>query len=77
LPLPRADEIDTLASALQNHSIDILLNNAGVYLERTTPRTLGHIHYPNREETYRVNTLGAVRLTEAFDLNKTGHFLLL
>jgi NAD(P)-dependent dehydrogenase (short-subunit alcohol dehydrogenase family) len=66
LDITHADEIDNLANALQNNSIDILLNNAGVYLERTTPSTLEHIHYPDWEETFRINTLGAVRVTEAF-----------
>jgi len=66
LDVTQSDEIAMLTSALPNKPIDILLNNAGVYLERTTPSTLGHVNYSDWEETYKVNTLGPARVTEAF-----------
>jgi len=66
LDVTRPDEIGAVAERLQDKPIDILLNNAGVYLEKFNPNTLGHIDYTEWEETFRVNTLGAVRVTEAF-----------
>ncbi len=66
LDLTRPDEISEVAETLQDQTIDILLNNAGVYLEKFKHSSLGHIDYSDWEETFRVNTLGAVRVTEAF-----------
>jgi len=66
LDVTHPDEIAAVAESLQGQSIDILLNNAGVYLERLQRNTLGHIDYPAWEETFRVNSMGAVRITEAF-----------
>lgn len=66
MDVTHADEIATLAHILRDQSIDILLNNAGVYLEKFEGSSLGEIAYPKWEETFRVNTLGTVRVTEAF-----------
>ena len=66
LDVTRTDEISAVAETLKDKTIDILLNNAGVYLERVEQNTLGHIDYADWEETLRVNSLGAVRVTEAF-----------
>ncbi len=60
------DEIGVVAETLQDQPIDILLNNAGVYLEKFKHNTLGYIDYVAWEETFTVNSLGAVRVTEAF-----------
>lgn len=49
---------------LEGKPLDILLNNAGVYLEKGTPR-LGTIRYEDWLRTLEVNTLGAIRVTEA------------
>lgn len=65
LDVTHPEQITTMAKALHNQPIDILLNNAGVYLERTRPNTLGQIDYSAWEQSFRVNTLGAVRMTGA------------
>jgi len=66
LDVTSRDEISVVAETLQDQPIDILLNNAGVYLEKFKHNTLGHIDYTAWEETFSVNSLGAVRVTEAF-----------
>lgn len=59
-------EIEAVARILHGEPLDLLINNAGVYFEKYTPDPLGTIHYGDWEETFRVNTLGAARMTEAF-----------
>ena len=66
LDVTRPDEINGLAVELMRESIDVLVNNAGVYLEKFTEVGLGKIRYEDWKYTYQVNTLGAVRVTEAF-----------
>jgi NAD(P)-dependent dehydrogenase (short-subunit alcohol dehydrogenase family) len=50
--------------ALRGQPIDLLINNAGVYLEKGTPH-LGCLRYDDWLRTLAVNTLGPVRVTEA------------
>lgn len=64
LDITRADEIRAIHWELEDASIDVLLNNAGVYLEKGTPR-LGGFRYDDWQRTLEVNTLGHVRVTEA------------
>ena len=66
LDVTRPDEINGLAVELMKEPIDVLVNNAGVYLEKFTEVGLGKIRYEDWQYTYQVNTLGAVRVTEAF-----------
>ncbi len=66
LDVTHQDEISALAEALRGHPIDRVINNAGVYFEKYLDEPLGQINYQHWEETFRVNTLGAVRLSEAF-----------
>lgn len=66
LDVTRPDQIQALAGRLSTESIDILVNNAGVYFEHWGKDPLGRIRYEDWETTFRVNTLGAVRMTEAF-----------
>ncbi len=65
LDVTRDDQLEGLAAALAGEAIDVLLNNAGVYFEKFDEDALGRIHYDQWEETFRVNTLGPVRVTEA------------
>ena len=69
LDVTDADQLASLGADLAGAPIDILLNNAGVYFEKFTADNLGHIVYGEWEETFRVNTLGAVRVTEALRSN--------
>jgi len=59
-------EITALAEALADASIDILLNNAGVYFEKYQSQSLTNIDYSRWKETFNVNSLGPVRITAAF-----------
>lgn len=66
LDVTREDEINALASKLQGKPIDILLNNAGVYFEKFLNEDLSNIDFTHWEETFRVNTLGPMRVSAAF-----------
>lgn len=59
-------EIAALAEELADATIDILLNNAGVYFEKYQPQALSNIDYNQWKDTFSVNTLGPARITEAF-----------
>jgi len=58
-------QIGDLAQTLRDETIDLLVNNAGVYFERWGQDPIGSIRYDDWEETFRVNTLGPMRVTEA------------
>ncbi len=66
MDVTRPDEINAVAVELMKESIDLLVNNAGVYLEKFIEVGLRRIRYEDWEYSFRVNTLGAVRVTEAF-----------
>jgi NAD(P)-dependent dehydrogenase (short-subunit alcohol dehydrogenase family) len=58
------EDIRNISWELNNVPIDVLINNAGVYLEKGASE-LGRIHYDDWMRTLEVNTMGAVRVTEA------------
>ena len=66
LDVTRPDEINAVVVELQKKPIDVLLSNAGVYLEKNKRIELQRLDYQDWEYTFRVNTLGPVRLAEAF-----------
>jgi NAD(P)-dependent dehydrogenase (short-subunit alcohol dehydrogenase family) len=66
LDVTREEEIAALASELEGEPIDVLLNNAGIYFEKFVEEELDTIDYGNWEETLRVNSLGAMRVSAAF-----------
>ena len=57
------DGITALAEALSGETIDVLINNAGVYGPRVN---FGHIDYKAWRHVLEVNTLAPLRLAEAF-----------
>lgn len=65
LDVTNQNEINTLANKLNNAAIDILINNAGIYLDKNN-NSIGSLNYRNWEETFRVNTFGPIRVAEAF-----------
>jgi NAD(P)-dependent dehydrogenase (short-subunit alcohol dehydrogenase family) len=65
LDVTQPEQISQLASELNNVALDILLNNAGVYYERWGKDKLGTIRFADWQETFAVNTLGPVRVSEA------------
>lgn len=66
-PLDIADfsRIDQLAASLAEESIDLLVNNAGVYPDRDS-RGFGDTDYDDWAHAFRVNTMAPLRMTEAF-----------
>ena len=71
LDVTRQEEIQSLAADLNSESIDILLNNAGVYLEKFDDRLGTGLSYDDWMYTMLVNTLGPMRVTEAFSSHVT------
>ena len=66
LDVTKPDEINALAVDLMKEPIDLLVNNAGVYLEKFMEVGLRKLRYEDWIYAFQVNTLGAVRVTEAF-----------
>ncbi len=67
LDVTSAEHCAALRAELGDTPIDVLVNNAGVYLEKYAPDSA--IHYDDWLQTLQVNTLGAVRVTEALAHN--------
>jgi len=65
LDVTDGEQLRTLQLDLEDATIDVLLNNAGVYLDKFMG-DVGGIDYEVWLRTLAVNTLGAVRVTEAF-----------
>ncbi|MBT8125324.1 MAG: SDR family oxidoreductase [Gammaproteobacteria bacterium] len=65
LDVTNHNETVALAKELSVYAIDILINNAGVYLDKNNS-SIGSLDYKSWEETFRVNTLGPIRVSEAF-----------
>jgi NAD(P)-dependent dehydrogenase (short-subunit alcohol dehydrogenase family) len=65
LDVTSGDQVTALASKFSDQPIDVLLNNAGIYgtLEK---QTLGTFDYEELKKVFDVNTIGALRVTEAF-----------
>jgi len=66
LDVTAPDQIADLAARLQHDALDLLVNNAAVYFEHWGQDPVGSIDYDAWQETFRVNTLGPMRVTEAF-----------
>lgn len=65
LDVTDSEQLRTLQLDLEEARIDVLLNNAGVYLDKFMG-DLGGIDYEVWQRSFAVNTLGAVRVSEAF-----------
>lgn len=59
------DQVESLAKKYAGQPIDVLLNNAGIYgtLEK---QSLGNFDYEELKHVFDVNTIGSLRVTEAF-----------
>lgn len=67
LDVTSSEHCAALRAELADAPIDVLVNNAGVYLEKYAADSA--IHYDDWLATLQVNTLGAVRVTEALAHN--------
>ncbi|UCE90164.1 MAG: SDR family oxidoreductase [Pseudomonadota bacterium] len=65
LDVTRAQDLNELCVELGDAAIDVLVNNAGVYFEQWGQDKLGQINYDDWRATLEVNTLGAMRVSEA------------
>jgi NAD(P)-dependent dehydrogenase (short-subunit alcohol dehydrogenase family) len=65
LDVTRPQQIRALADELRNTAVDLLINNAGVYHERWGKDPVGGIDYGDWMDTFAVNTLGPMRVSEA------------
>lgn len=65
LDVTALEDIRALRWELEGEPIDILLSNAGVYLEKGQPQC-GYLSYEDWARTFEVNTIGAARIVEAF-----------
>jgi len=65
LDVSRRDSVSSLAEALHDETIDILLNNAGVYGDESH-YDFGKIDYEKWGAAFSVNVMGAMRMVEAF-----------
>jgi len=65
LDVTNEQEIRALADTMDDIPIDLLINNAGVYFEQWGKDPLGSINYHDWQQSFNVNTLGAMRLSEA------------
>jgi NAD(P)-dependent dehydrogenase (short-subunit alcohol dehydrogenase family) len=65
LDVTRPEDVAAVAGELAGAPVDLLINNAGVYLEKFDSESLGAIDYSHWAQTLAVNTLGAARVTEA------------
>lgn len=66
LDVTASDQIAALTESMWDETLDLLVHNAGVYFEHWGKDPVGSIDYDDWQQTFRVNTLGPVRVTEAF-----------
>lgn len=65
LDVTRPDQVRQMAAQLGDIPLDVLINNAGVYRERWGKDQIGRIDYSDWLDTFAVNTLGTMRVSEA------------
>jgi NAD(P)-dependent dehydrogenase (short-subunit alcohol dehydrogenase family) len=58
-------QIDRLAKMLEDESIDLLINNAGVY-PMADSKGFGHTDYKEWMQAFQVNTMAPLKMAEAF-----------
>ena len=64
LDVTKADDVRAIIWEMEGKSIDVLVCNAGVYLEKGRPE-FGCLRYSEWDTTFEVNMKGAVRVIEA------------
>jgi NAD(P)-dependent dehydrogenase (short-subunit alcohol dehydrogenase family) len=70
LDVTRAESVYALRAELQHETIDVLINNAGVYFEKYAP--IASLRYDEWQQTLEVNTLAPLRVSEAL-LERVAH----
>lgn len=59
------DQIERLAQLLGKESIDLLLNNAGIYPDSDN-KGFGHTDYAEWMQAFRINTMAPLKMAETF-----------
>ncbi len=65
LDVSALEQIDALSRKLAGLSIDVLINNAGIYADNKS-NSLGHFDYQAWTNSLLINTQAPVKMTEAF-----------
>ena len=65
LDVSNGEQVEALAKELDGEAIDMLINNAGIF-GGGYEMTFGNTDYALWEETLQINTLGPLRMAEAF-----------
>jgi len=65
LDVSALEQIDALSRKLAGQSIDVLINNAGIYADNKS-NSLGHFDYQAWTNSLLINTQAPVKMTEAF-----------
>jgi NAD(P)-dependent dehydrogenase (short-subunit alcohol dehydrogenase family) len=65
LDVTRDDQVEALAEGYAGQPIDVLLNNAGIY-GTLAKQALGAMDFEEAKRVFDINTLGALRVTQAF-----------
>ena len=65
------NEIDALAGKLADESLDVLLNNAGLFgpkaqAEKDLRQSFGHMDYEIWRDVFRVNAMAPLKMMESF-----------
>ena len=71
LDVTSSQHLGALTAELGDKPLDLLINNAGIYRERWGKDKLGRINYTDWQDTFAVNTLGAMRVSEGLIENVT------
>jgi NAD(P)-dependent dehydrogenase (short-subunit alcohol dehydrogenase family) len=58
-------QIERLAQELVDESIDLIINNAGIY-PKSGVNSFGHIDYEEWMRVFRINTMAPLKMAEAF-----------
>jgi NAD(P)-dependent dehydrogenase (short-subunit alcohol dehydrogenase family) len=65
LDVTQSGQLAQLKQSLAGSPIDLLINNAGVYHEQWAKDALGKINYEQWAYSFEVNSIGAMRVSEA------------
>jgi len=66
LDVAELKQIDSLSKTLANESIDLLMNNAGIYPDDDFRGGFGETDYAEWMHAFQVNTMATLKMSEAF-----------
>jgi NAD(P)-dependent dehydrogenase (short-subunit alcohol dehydrogenase family) len=66
MDVTKVDELYAMSVEILEEPVDILISNAGIYLEKYRDVALGSLNYMDWMKTFEINALGPVRVVETF-----------